>query len=52
MDTLETMLTAALPPDFSSAPLAEETEEDRQDATIEDVAEGIDRSIYAALVAS
>ena len=51
MDTLETMLTAALPPDFSSAPLAEESEQE-QDPTIEDVAEGIDRSIYAALVAS
>jgi hypothetical protein len=49
MDTLETMLAAALPADISSAPLAEEPDED---ASIEDVAEGIDRSIYAALVAS
>jgi hypothetical protein len=51
MDTLETLLTSALPPDLSSAPLAEEPEED-QDTTLDDVAEGIDRSIYAALVAS
>ena len=51
MDTLETMLTAALPPDLASAPLPEEPEEG-DDASIEDVADGIDRSIYAALVAS
>ncbi len=49
MDTLETMLNAALPPDISSAPLAEGPVDE---ATIEDVAERIDHSIYAALVAS
>lgn len=53
MDTLETLLSTALPPDMSSAPLAEEPGEHAPDeATIEDVAERIDHSIYAALVAS
>jgi hypothetical protein len=58
MDPLQTVLAAhtpfgevldtSLPEDIATAPLAEES----QDASIEDVAEGIDRSIYAALVAS
>ena len=58
MDPLHTVLAAStplgevldtsLPEDFSTVPLAEESHE----ASIEDVAEGIDRSIYAALVSS
>ena len=54
MDTLETLLSTALPPDISSAPLAEEPDADAldADANIEDVAERIDHSIFAALVAS
>ena len=49
MDTLETLLSTALPPDMSSAPLAEESQDE---ASVEDVVERIDHSIYAALVAS
>lgn len=41
--------STTLPGDMSSAPFFAEQAED---ATIEDVCEGIDRSIYAALVAS
>jgi hypothetical protein len=58
MDPLQTVLAAntpfgemldtSLPQDLAAVPLAEES----QDASIEDVAEGIDRSIYAALVSS
>ena len=49
MDTLETLLSTALPPDISSAPLAEETDGER---SVEDVVDQIDHSIYAALGAS
>ena len=54
MDTLETLLTTALPPDISSAPFAEGPDErqSEDDASIEDVAERIDHSIFAAMVAS
>ena len=52
MDTLEAMLAAALPPDLASAPLPEQEPEEERETTIENVAEGIDRSIYAALAAS
>jgi hypothetical protein len=58
MDSLQTVLAAntpfgevldtSLPEDMTTVPLAEESRE----ASIEDVAEGIDRSIYAALVSS
>jgi len=58
MDPLQTVLAAntpfgemldtSLPQDLAAVPLAEES----HDASIEDVAEGIDRSIYAALVSS
>lgn len=47
MDTLETLLNAS---DSTLEPL--EDEHGDEDASIEDVAERIDRSIYAALVAS
>ena len=47
--TVPLATSTTLPGDMSSAPFFGEHAED---ATIEDVCEGIDRSIYAALVAS
>jgi hypothetical protein len=43
------LLETSLPEDFSTVPFAAESD---GDATIDAVAEDIDRSIYAALVAS
>ena len=48
--TVPLATSTTLPGDMSSAPFFGEEADD--DATIEDVCEGIDRSIYGALVSS